>query len=130
MKRSVEAIAGTDPYQPHLYPSEQFQFNWITNYVVAYSNLNFVSPRGEPSDAQHLNTQQLNSDNCRLSVEQVTNQACKLMRQVRYFTLHAHFFWGIWALLQAAHSSIDFDFIGYGLLRLKEYEKSKCQLLS
>ena len=72
--------------------------------------------------------QQQSSDR-KLGDEQISNEVCKLMKQVKYFTLHRHFFWAVWSLLQAAHSSINFDFVGYALDRLKEYEKSKCQLL-
>eukprot|EP01041_Mallomonas_annulata_P003886 gene3886-7758_t len=33
----------------------------------------------------------------------------------------SHLFWFFWAILQAKHSAIDFDFLGYAELRLKGY---------
>ena len=125
-------FAGIDSYQPHLYPNEEFQLNWLTNYITAYSNVNDVSPLVESTTMtqnQPQPQQQQQSSDCKLSDEQISNEVCKLMKQVKYFTLHAHFFWAVWSLLQAAHSSINFDFVGYALDRLKEYKKSKCQLL-
>lgn len=35
----------------------------------------------------------------------------KLYVQVNKFSLLSNFFWGVWALVQAAHSTIDFDFL-------------------
>lgn len=35
----------------------------------------------------------------------------ELYNQVNKFAVAAHFLWGVWALLQAYHSSIDFDFM-------------------
>jgi ethanolamine kinase len=32
--------------------------------------------------------------------------------QVNKFALVAHFLWALWALIQAEHSTIDFDFLG------------------
>jgi hypothetical protein len=32
--------------------------------------------------------------------------------KVNKFALAAHLFWGLWALVQARHSDIDFDFLG------------------
>uniref|UniRef100_A0A3B3VD50 ethanolamine kinase n=1 Tax=Poecilia latipinna TaxID=48699 RepID=A0A3B3VD50_9TELE len=41
--------------------------------------------------------------------------------QVNKFALASHFFWGFWALIQAKYSSIDFDFLGYAVLRFNQY---------
>lgn len=35
----------------------------------------------------------------------------KLYKQVNQFVLASHFFWGLWALIQAEYSNIDFDFL-------------------
>lgn len=153
-------FAGIDTYQPQLYPNEEFQLKWLTNYVTAHANINDESPSQHQSTMSQLQYQQQQQEqqsqeqltlqqqqeqlqqqeqqhphqqqpgDCKLNDEQISNKVCKLMKQVKYFTLHAHFFWAIWSLLQAAHSSINFDFVGYALDRLKEYEKAKCQLLS
>ena len=38
-------------------------------------------------------------------------------RMVRFFVLVDHLWWGAWAVVQARHSPIDFDFMGYAALR-------------
>uniref|UniRef100_A0A3B4F8Y0 ethanolamine kinase n=1 Tax=Pundamilia nyererei TaxID=303518 RepID=A0A3B4F8Y0_9CICH len=45
--------------------------------------------------------------------------------QVNQFALASHFFWGLWALIQARFSTIDFDFLGYAVLRFNQYFKMK-----
>ncbi|KDP32383.1 hypothetical protein JCGZ_13308 [Jatropha curcas] len=41
------------------------------------------------------------------------------------FMLASHFFWALWALIQAKMSPIDFDYLGYFFLRYNEYKKQK-----
>ncbi|CAG5132819.1 unnamed protein product [Candidula unifasciata] len=42
----------------------------------------------------------------------------------------AHFFWAVWALLQAKHSVIDFDYIRFASIRLSEYFRRKSEFFS
>lgn len=42
-----------------------------------------------------------------------------------FFSLVAHQYWGVWALIQARYSPIDFDYFGYSRLRWNEYHKRK-----
>ena len=37
------------------------------------------------------------------------------------FALTSNFFWGLWAIIQARHSPIDFDFMEYARMRFKGY---------
>ncbi|KAK2502678.1 hypothetical protein MC885_020383, partial [Smutsia gigantea] len=37
----------------------------------------------------------------------------------------SHFFWGLWALIQAKYSTIEFDFLGYAIVRFNQYFKMK-----
>nr|KAF6452283.1 hypothetical protein HJG59_004661 [Molossus molossus] len=48
-----------------------------------------------------------------------------LFIQVNQFALASHFFWGLWALIQAKYSTIDFDFLGYAVVRFNQYFKMK-----
>ena len=48
-----------------------------------------------------------------------------LHRRVNQFATASHFFWGFWAIIQARHSPIDFDFMGYALDRFWGYYKHK-----
>jgi ethanolamine kinase len=45
----------------------------------------------------------------------------ELMGQVDAFRGVPGFFWGIWALIQAQISTIEFDYAGYAEVRLGEY---------
>ncbi|KAH9494791.1 hypothetical protein Btru_020625 [Bulinus truncatus] len=42
--------------------------------------------------------------------------------------LHSHFTWGVWAMVQAQTSSIDFDYSAYALTRFDSYFKLKKRL--
>lgn len=46
-----------------------------------------------------------------------------------FFALVSHQFWGIWALIQARYSPIDFDYFGYSKLRWDEYYRRKEEFL-
>lgn len=35
----------------------------------------------------------------------------KLYKDVNKFALSSHFLWSLWSLIQAEHSTIDFDFV-------------------
>ena len=48
-------------------------------------------------------------------------EARKLMREVDVFRGVPGFYWGIWALIQATISQIDFDYASYAEVRLGEY---------
>lgn len=41
------------------------------------------------------------------------------------FALASHLFWGVWALLQAHYSAVDFDYAGYSTLRWNEYRRRR-----
>lgn len=47
-----------------------------------------------------------------------------LYLEVNIFALTSHFFWGLWALLQASFSDIQFDYMGYAIRRLKRYRET------
>ena len=43
--------------------------------------------------------------------------------EANLFSLVSHQYWGVWALIQARHSPIDFDYLGYSKLRWAEYDR-------
>lgn len=76
-------FAGVDEIDYARYPDESFQKQWLRVYLEEYC-----------------------------SPELVTEQDIeRLYVQVNKFALSSHFLWTIWALIQAEHSSIVFDFI-------------------
>jgi ethanolamine kinase len=87
-----------------LYPDEAFQKMWICSYLAAYRDTSVSAiPESDVNTTYVL---------------------------VNKFTLCAHLMWGLWALMQAKLSAIDFDFIEYGKTRLDEYFRRKKEFLS
>lgn len=78
-------FAGVDTVDYTRYPSRDFQLKWLRVYLQSYLQ------KSDVSDTE---------------VE-------RLYVQVNQFALAAHFFWIIWSLIQAEHSTIDFDYVEY-----------------
>ena len=49
----------------------------------------------------------------------------RLAAEVNVFALASHMYWGVWAIIQARYSPIDFDYMGYVGLRWGEYHRRK-----
>lgn len=49
---------------------------------------------------------------------------------VNRYALASHLFWCIWAVVQSRYSAVDFDYLGYALLRYRGYEEHKSDFLS
>jgi thiamine kinase-like enzyme len=49
----------------------------------------------------------------------------EMVRRVNEFALASHAWWGLWAIVQARHSPIPFDFIAYSRDRFRGYDKHK-----
>ncbi|GFR90777.1 ethanolamine kinase [Elysia marginata] len=95
--------AGMDEVDYSLYPSKEEQLPWLKHYLEAKSKVNGSSKGTEVTDKE-VETLYIQVNKC----------ACA-----------AHYLWGVWALIQAAHSVIDFDYVGYSNIRLKEYFRRK-----
>lgn len=78
------------------YPSKDRQIRWLRKYLTSYHG-------SEPKP-------------CELE---------DVYLEVNVFALCAHYFWGLWALVQAYVSDIDFDYLGYAILRFNQYEATK-----
>ncbi|CAG8648629.1 10586_t:CDS:2 [Cetraspora pellucida] len=85
-----------------LYPSKEFQQKWLRHYLCSYK------PGATITD------------------EEVN----ELYREVNKFALASHFYWGVWGLVQAQFSEINFDYIGYAKLRFGEYYNKKEEFLA
>lgn len=68
-----------------LYPSKEYQLEWIYEYLKHY----------------HRN------DSAKITDEYVH----RMYADVNKFALAAHFFWLLWAHIQAEYSEIDYDFL-------------------
>ena len=50
--------------------------------------------------------------------------------EANFFALVSHQYWGIWSLIQARHSPIDFDYFRYSRLRWDEYHRRKAEFMA
>lgn len=82
-------FTGIDSIDYTRYPSEEFQCAWLRVYLAAY----------------HAD----DGDGVQASVTE--KEVRRLYGQVNAFALASHFFWTVWGLIQAEHSTIDFDFV-------------------
>ncbi|KAF7693851.1 ethanolamine kinase 1 [Silurus meridionalis] len=97
-------FAGLNEVDYSLYPERSFQLQWLRAYLEAYK------------EYKDLGTE----------VSEVSEAEVEVLYvQVNRFALASHFFWGLWALIQAQYSTIDFDFLGYAVLRFNQYFKMK-----
>ncbi|KAF5832967.1 kinase-like domain-containing protein [Dunaliella salina] len=54
----------------------------------------------------------------------------RLSAEANLFALASHAYWGIWALIQARYSPINFDYLEYSGLRWAEYHRRKYQFMT
>ncbi|XP_072528964.1 ethanolamine kinase 1 [Salminus brasiliensis] len=94
-------FAGLNEVDYSLYPERSLQLQWLRAYLEAYK--------------------EYKNQGAKVS----NNEVEVLYVQVNRFALASHFFWGLWALIQAQYSTIDFDFLGYAVLRFSQYFKMK-----
>ena len=83
----------------HLLPTQSQRLDFIREYVRSY----FTHLKGDNSTVD----------------EEV--EARQLFAEVDIFRGIPGFYWGIWALIQATISQIDFDYASYAEVRLGEY---------
>ncbi|XP_045483437.1 ethanolamine kinase 1 [Harmonia axyridis] len=93
-------FAGVNDIDYSRFPSKELQMDWLKTYLMEYKEVSTVSE----------------------------SEIEKLYLQVNKFVLAAHLLWYSWSLIQAAHSHINFDFVGYSTVRLEDYLKRKPEL--
>jgi thiamine kinase-like enzyme len=59
------------------------------------------------------------------STEQVEKEAQVIRKQVEQFSLCSHLYWGMWGIIQAPMSNIEFDYLGYSIERFKRYFETR-----
>ncbi|XP_063052600.1 ethanolamine kinase 1 [Engraulis encrasicolus] len=94
-------FAGVGEIDYSLYPSVELQRAWLTVYLRR-----FKSSTG--TDVT-VSEQEVNG----------------LYVTVCQFSLASHFLWGLWAIFQARHSTINFDFVQYAKARFQRYFEKK-----
>lgn len=99
-------FAGMDNIDYSLYPNKETQMSFLKTYLEEYKKAKGIT------DA--------------VSEKEIHN----LYVHVNQFALASHLFWGIWGLIQAHHSTIDFDYIEFANIRFTEYYSRKEEFLS
>ncbi|KAI8078200.1 kinase-like domain-containing protein [Gilbertella persicaria] len=84
------------------YPTKEFQMKWYDWYLTEFNK--GVRPSEQDKE--------------------------QLFKEVNGFSLASHFYWGLWAMIQAKISDIDFNYMDYAVLRFNEYHKRKQQVLT
>lgn len=97
-------FGGVEKFDTSLYPDREFQLRWLRHYLEEWYH---IMDRGPVTD-----------DDVEL-----------LYVQVNKFALASCMFWGLWALIQAAHSTIKFDFLQFAVERLDLYNKKKSEFM-
>lgn len=93
-------FAGMNSIDYNLYPSEDFQKEWLSEYLR--------SLKGGEIDQKELQL---------------------LYVQVNKFALASHIFWAIWGIVQSHHSTIDYNYLEFAQIRLTEYQRRKQEFL-
>ncbi|XP_075235260.1 ethanolamine kinase 1 isoform X2 [Lycorma delicatula] len=101
-----DEFAGVTDTDFSRYPEREFQLKWLRVYLEEYRNT-------------------VSESTLDVELEVSDHDIETLYVQVNKFALAAHFMWGVWAFVQAHHSTIDFDFLEYGIIRIKEYFRRK-----
>jgi ethanolamine kinase len=54
----------------------------------------------------------------------------RLSAEANVWALASHLYWGVWAIIQACNSPIDFDYMQFSATRLGEFRRRKDEFLS
>ncbi|KAJ3291003.1 hypothetical protein HK104_006370 [Borealophlyctis nickersoniae] len=93
------------------YPTKPQQLHFLTSYLAESSHLTNTTPL-LPGSPEH------------------TAQLEEMCKEVNKYALCSHVLWGLWGIMQAAQSEIEFDYAGYGVGRLKRYFEIKEEVLA
>lgn len=98
-------FGGVEKFDSSLYPEREFQLRWLRHYLDEWHRLAGRGEAASPRDVELLYV------------------------QVNKFALASCMLWCLWALIQAAHSTIKFDFLQFALERLDMYRRHKAEFL-
>ncbi|GMH39128.1 hypothetical protein BSKO_07026 [Bryopsis sp. KO-2023] len=89
-----------------LYPDTQQQKRFLSAYLHAKNG-------SDPSNGETVDERDVE----------------RLVAEADVFSLMSHVYWGVWSIIQAKYSSIDFDYLGYSKNRLDQYFARKPSVL-
>lgn len=102
------------------YPSPQQQHLFFRHYLAAgaFSQRTVSGSGGDDQEDACAS-----SDPSLLMLERMEAEA-------NLFALASHIYWGVWALIQARYSPIDFDYLQYSGTRWGEYHRRKDEFVA
>lgn len=103
------------------YPTKEFQFKWYDWYLTEVNNGGRMIIMNTSIDIKYINT---------FIVKPTDAEKERLYKEVDGFSLASHYYWGLWAMIQAMVSDIDFNYMEYAVLRFDEYDKRKKEVLA
>lgn len=106
------------------YPTKQFQLQWFDWYLTENNN------GGTHLYITHTHVILLLNSFLFYIVKPTSAEKEKLFEEVNAFSLASHFYWGLWAMVQAMVSDIDFNYMDYAVLRFNEYDRRKNEVFS
>lgn len=104
---------------------------WTYDYTVEkYPNFSFT-PSAMPTLEQQLNFIRSYLETCRREsgIHLGRDDENRLLREANCFILASHFFWGLWAVVNASVSTIPFGYWEYAEARFSAYLQHKDNLL-
>ncbi len=105
-----------------LYPSKPFQLEWLREYLIEWDRV-VASERSLRRSIQDVDVERLYNQVQVFAAVSLQlnfflyNMTCIFVSQI------SHLFWSVWSIVQAHNSTIDFDFLQYGIDRYEEYLK-------
>ncbi|XP_028814887.1 choline kinase alpha [Denticeps clupeoides] len=106
---------------------------WMYDYNCDKPPFFKVNPKNYPTKAQQLHfyehyLSEYNKGFENLSKEDQTKLKEAMIKEVNRFALASHFFWGLWAIVQARISTINFGYMEYAVARFEAYYELKTKL--
>ncbi|KAJ1950961.1 hypothetical protein EC988_004196 [Linderina pennispora] len=105
------------PHRLHedMYPDPAQRHAFLRTYVKAKA---FLDANMSADKSQVLSDQPIQLKGIELTNQQIDDEVQKLEAEIHPFVAASHLHWGVWGLLQACASEIDFDYVGYAAQRL------------
>ncbi|XP_015276150.1 PREDICTED: choline/ethanolamine kinase [Gekko japonicus] len=107
---------------------------WVYNYSHDQWPFYKASWENYPSHPQQLHfirsyLSEADGKNAPPSPEEQERLEAEMLLEISRFTLASHFFWGLWSILQAKISTIEFGYLEYAQCRFEAYfqQKARCE---
>ncbi|KAH0617251.1 hypothetical protein JD844_029138 [Phrynosoma platyrhinos] len=107
---------------------------WVYNYSHDEWPFYKASPENYPNHHQQLHfircyLEEAMGKNAPPSSEEQERMEAEMILEISRFTMASHFFWGLWSILQAKISTIEFGYLEYAQCRFEAYfqQKALCQ---